>query len=647
MKNVAAVALALSALALPFSLPAQDLPVAQPIARSLPDPVDAPWPGGTIGIDIDATDVTRGLFRVTQTFPLAPGTSRLTLLLPRWLPGNHAPRGPLAELSGLAFEADGRPVGWRRDPVEVNAFHIDLPGATRQVVARFVHTSPLQTSEGRIVMTREMLNLQWEKMTLYPAGHYVRRIKVKPSVTFPEGWQDAVALDGRTAAGNRVTWAETDYETLVDSPIFAGQHMRRWDLGNAVRLHAVADAPELLAAKTEDMASLAALVQESLILFGPPPFDRYEFLVALTDRMGGIGLEHLRSSENQLEPRNFIAWQDFDWDRNVLPHELVHAWNGKYRRPEKLWTPDYQTPMQDNLLWLYEGQTQFWGHVLAARSGVQAKETVLGMLATQAGKYSEQLGRAWRSVEDTTHDPIIAARKPKPFASLNRDEDYYNEGALIWLETDQIIRAGTRGAKGLDDFARAFFAHRGRGERVRTYGFAEIASTLNAVYPHDWAAFLNARMQQPGQPAPLAGIERAGYRLVWKEQPNPFDKGRMADSRRTDLMHSLGLVVANDGEVTAVQWEGPAFRAGIVNGTRIVAVNGTAFDAERLRAAITQAKGGTTPIELIVRRGDRFQTLAIPYHGGLRWPWLERAQPGRDPAPLDRLLSARRVLGRK
>jgi predicted metalloprotease with PDZ domain len=639
--------------ALPFALPASaqsvSPPMAAPIERTVPDPQDTPYPGGTIRLDIDATDTRRGAYRVVQTIPLAPGTRRLTLLFPEWLPGNHVPRCPLAQLADLRLFADGKPVRWSRDPVEVFAVHVDLPEGARELVARFVHTSPLQSSEGRITMTAEMLNLQWEKMSLYPAGHYVRRIRVRPSVTLPRGWTPAVALDGarRTSApaGDRITWGETDYETLVDSPIFAGQHFQKWDLGNTVTLNVVADEPRLLAAAPENIARLSALVEEALATFGRAPYDRYEFLVALTDRMGGIGLEHLRSSENQLEPKNFIDWAGFDWDRNVLPHELVHSWNGKYRRPARLWTPDYRTPMQDDLLWVYEGQTQFWGFVLAARSGVQSTETVLGMLASQAGYYSELPGRAWRSVQDTTFDPVIAARRPKPFTSLSRGEDYYNEGALVWLEADQIIRAGSGGRRGLDDFAQAFFSYKGDGP-VATYEFDDVVAALNAVHPHDWAGFLRGRIAGTGLPAPLAGIEQAGYRLVWKDTPNPYDKARLDDSRTLNLNYSLGLTLDREGTVTGTRWDGPAFNAGVVSGARIVAVGGQAFDGDRIARAITEAKSSGKPIELLVRRGDRFLTVPVEYAGGLRWPWLERA-PGRGTAPLDTLLSPRRSQARK
>ncbi len=627
--------------ALPAPAFAQQQPAPGPVAASVPEPSDTPYPGGVVALDIDASDTSRGAYRVTETIPLAPGTRRITLLYPQWLPGNHAPRGPLAELVDLSFQADGKVVDWRRDPLEVHAFHVDLPAGARVLVARFIHTSPLEPDQGRITMTRDMLNLQWEKMSLYPAGHHVRRIRVKPSVVLPAGWSAGTALDGQRASGNRIGWDETDYEELVDSPVFAGANFRSWKLDSTVSLDAVADAPGLLNLNSQRLASLSALVDEAKAVFGPPPFDRYTFLVALTERLGRIGLEHLRSSENSLKPSSFTDWDGLDWNRNVLAHELVHSWNGKFRRPAGLATPDYRQPMQDGLLWVYEGQTQFWGWVLAARSGVQSKGMVLGMIARSAGYLAEEPGRGWRSVSDTTYDPIIAARKPKPYASLARGEDYYSEGALVWLEADQIIRAGTGGRKGLDDFARAFFAHPGGDARLIPYGFDDVVAALNSVYPHDWAGFLRGRIGQPGQPAPLAGIEQAGYRLVWKDQPNPYDLARMADDHTLNLYHSLGLTVKADGKVEDTRWGGPAFEAGIVAGAQIVAVNSFAFTPDGLKLAIARAAKEDGPIELLIRRDDRYATMPVPYHGGLRWPWLEPAG-SKGQAPLDRLLEPRR-----
>ncbi len=639
---IAAAALALAAPAISATLSA---PVAVPLSRMVPDAADKPYPGGTMTLDIDATDVTRGVYRVTQTVPVAPGTGKLILMLPQWLPGNHGPRGPMAELVDVHFFAGGQELKWKRDPIEVFAFHIDVPEGAKEVVAKFIHTSPLQSNEGRITMTQEMLNLQWEKMSLYPAGHYVRQIRVKPSVTIPQGWTAAAALDGAKQQGNRLSWDETSYEILVDSPIFAGKFFRKWDLGQNVTLNVVSDKPEQLAAKPEQIEPYRHLVSEARLAFGANHFDRYEFLLALTDRMGGIGLEHHRSSENQLEPTAFTEWDKFDWDRNLLPHEYSHSWSGKYRRPSRLWTPDYRQPMQDDLLWTYEGQDQFWGTVLAARSGLQKKETVLGMLASWAGGFAMQPGRRWRSVEDTGHDPIFAGRKAKPFASLARNEDYYTEGALIWLEIDQILREKTGGKRSIDDFAKLFFGMNDGDYGQLAFETDEIVTKLNQLAPYDWAGFIDSRINSPGQPAPLRGIEMGGYKLVWKDEPNPYDKGRMTDSKTLSLAWSIGLTLDKDGKVTATQWDSPAFNAGVVNGAKIVAVNGAAYEADLLKTAITAAKDGA-PLELLIQRGSRYQTVTIDYKGGLRWPWLERAAPGKAPTGLDLLLTPKRPIAK-
>ena len=607
---------------------------------AIPASADTPHPGGTMTLAIDATDVMRGIYSVRQTIPVAPGTRSLTLLYPAWLPGHHAPRGPISQIPGLTFAAGKETINWRRDPINVNAFHLDVPAGTTNVVAQFVHTSPLRSAEGRVTMTPAMLNLQWEKMSLYPAGHYTRRIGVQPSVTLPEGWTPATSLAGQKRSGNRYDWAQTDYETLVDSPVFAGAHMRQWSLENGAQLNVMADAPSLLTLRDEHLATMRRLMNEAQATFGAPPFERYEFLVAWSDRIGGIGLEHLQSTEIQLEPRNFHEWDSYGGDRNVIAHELVHAWNGKYRRPAKLWTPDYHTPMQDDLLWVYEGQTQFWGWVLSARSGTQPKDIVLGMIAEAAGEAAESPGRAWRSLHDTTYDPIVSARRPKPYQSFARNEDYYREGALIWLEADQIIRAGTKGTRGLDDFALTFFAYSGSSPRISLFDQKDVIAALNQIHPYDWQGFFRSRIEVPARRAPLKGIELGGYKLAWKDHPNPYQAARMDYVRRLDLGHSLGFTVDRDGAVSNPVWESPAFKAGIVTGATIIAVDSIAFSPEGLSQSVTRAAGDKRPIDLLVRRGSRYETVSIPYYAGLRWPWLEPVQPGAN-APLDRLLQAR------
>jgi len=626
------------------ALAANSAPQAVPISHAVPDARDVPYPGGTILLDVDASDNARGVFRVTETIPLAPGTRRITLLYPQWLPGNHAPTGPITQLVDLKFEANGQPLTWKRDPVELYAFHVDLPDGASSVTARFIHTAPLQESEGRVTMTPDMLNLQWEKASLYPAGYYVRQIRVRPSLTVPAGWKVATALDGREGQGERMSWGETSYATLVDSPVFAGRYFRKWDLGQGVTLNLLSDGVDGLAAKPDHVAAYRALVDEAMLAFGAKHFDHYDVLLAATGKLGGIGLEHHRSSENTLDADAFSEWDkaENESDRDLVPHEFSHSWSGKYRRPARLWTPDYRQPMQGDLLWAYEGQDEFWGLVLSARSGLQSQAMVLGQLASVAGKYSEQPGRGWRSIEDTGYDPALGYRKPKPWPSLARGTDYYSEGALFWLEADQIIREGTKGKKSIDDFARLFLGVNPGDWGELPFEQADVVAALNAVYPHDWAKLIDTRLNTPGQPAPLGGIELGGYRLVWKDAPNPYDKARMASAKNLALVHSLGLTLDKDGKVLSTQWDSPAFNAGIVTGTQVVAVSGVAYSPEVIKQAIAQAREGTG-VELLLKRGDRFRTVKIDYRGGLRWPWLERAKAGDAPAGLDQLLAPKRL----
>jgi predicted metalloprotease with PDZ domain len=609
-----------------------------PIVSNIPEPEDRPLPAPMI-LEVDATDVGRAVFNVKQRIPVEAGKP-LILLYPQWLPGKHGPRGALAELTGLKIRSGTETLRWTRDPIQVYAFRVDVPAGASMVDVEFQFTAPVRESEGRVNVTPTMMNVQWEQVALYPAGHFTRAIEVRPSITLPDGWTGVAALDGAKVTGNRIDYGITSFETLIDSPMFAGPHYKKWDLGNRVTLNVWADEAKFLEAKPEQIAAHKALVDEAVILFGSKHFDRYEFLLGLTEELGGIGLEHHRSSENTRETDYFSEWGDNMSERGLLPHELVHSWNGKFRRPAEMWTPNYSVPMRDTLLWVYEGQTSYWDLVLGARSGLQSKEMVLAEWAKYAGFYAEQAGRDWRSVEDTTHDPIFAARKPKPFASQARGEDYYNESSLIWLDTDMTIRQLSKGKRSLDDFAKAFFGVRDGDWGVLTYDFDEVVRTLNAVQPYDWARFLGTRLRQPGQPAPLGGMEKAGYRLVWKEEPNIFDRELMKEGNTLNLTHSLGLTLDKDAKVTSVMWGGPAFKANIVNGAKIVAVDGFAYSKDDLTEAITAAKDGKMPVRLLVERNKRFNQIDIAYSGGLRYPHFEPT--GKGETAIDRLLAPRR-----
>ena len=608
----------------------------QPVQLStpLPEPRDIAYPG-QLTVDVDARDTARGIFRVRQTIPV-PQAGRTTLFYPEWLPGNHAPRGPIATIAGLRITAGGRPLRWVRDPAYVHAFHIEVPQGVRELDVEFQHLSPTEGGQGRIVMTPDMLNVQWEKMSLYPAGYFTRNIPIQASVTLPEGFQAATSLDAANRRGQRITYRPVSYETLVDSPMFAGRHYRLERLAPDVNLHLFADRPEDLAATPEQIAAHRRLVEQTIKLTGAKHYDEYEFLVALTDELGDIGLEHLRSSENGHPRSYFTGWASGSAGRDLLAHEYIHSWNGKYRRPADNWQPTFQTPIGNSLLWLYEGQTQFWGNVLSARSGMMPKEDVLAELARNAAQLDTLPGRTWRPLIDTTLDPTVGARRPKPFASWHRGEDYYGEGMLIWLDVDQILRERTRGRRSIDDFARAFFGVNPGEAGTNTYTFEDVVRTLNGVAPYDWDGYLRQRVYQTGK-APLDWVRRGGYQLVYRDAPTPYFASREKAREIVDLTYSLGVTLNKSGEINGVIWDSPLFNEGVTTGWKVLAVNSRAYSADDLKGAITAAKASRRPIQLQLQKGGYYRTVSLPYHGGLRYPALEKL--GRGPSGLDALLA--------
>jgi predicted metalloprotease with PDZ domain len=615
-----------------FACAQNSAPQAQPIVDSIPPARDVAWPG-VIALSVDASDNTRGIFRVVETIPVAaPGP--LVLLYPKWLPGHHTDNGPISELAGITFQAGGRLLPWRRDPVDVFAFHIDVPEGASSVEAQFQFLAPTDVNQGRIVTTPDMLNLEWNAVALYPAGYYVRQIKVDASVKLPDNWKAATALEVASQEGSTIHFKQVPFDTLVDSPIIAGANVRVETLAPGVRLDIIADQPEQLAATAEQIQLHRNLVTQAVKLFGAQHYDHYDFLLALSDHQSAMGLEHHRSSENGVRGGYFTEWKDNLTARGLLPHEYTHSWNGKYRRPSDLWTPDYRTPMQDSLLWVYEGQTQFWGFVLAARSGLNSTEETLGGLAGLAARLDTDAGRQWRPLEDTTDDPIIAQRRPKGWRSWQRSEDYYNEGLLIWLDADSLIRELSHGAKSLDDFARTFFGVNDRDWGELTYNFDEVVRALNQVQTNDWAAFLQARLEHVSDHAPLDGFTRGGYRLVYTDTPTEWFKANEKARKITDLTYSGGFVLGKEGDVAEVAWDSPAFNAGLTVGAKLIAVNGRALDTDQLKTAIKARK---SPLSLLVKTGDIFRTIALNYDGGLRYPKLEKT--GSGPSSLDTLLA--------
>jgi predicted metalloprotease with PDZ domain len=617
---------------------ASEGPLPTPLPPPIAAPQDIPYPGGPITLSVDATDIVRRIFQVHETIPVATA-GPMTLLFPQWLPGNHSPSGGLDKFAGLVIRSGGKRIEWVRDPVNVFAFHIDAPAGPLDLTFQYV--SPVQTNEGRVQMTPDMLNLQWDEVALYPAGYFSRDVTFVPSVKLPTGWGYGTALEpAGPAVDGTTTFKPTPFNTLVDSPMFAGRYFERLDLdpgGPApVHLDVVADSPDLLKVTPAELQAHKNLVAQAYKLYGSHHYDHYDFLLALSDKMSGIGLEHHQSSEDGTIPKYFTDW-DHTVGRDLLAHEYTHSWNGKFRRPADLWTPNFNVPMRDSLLWVYEGQTQYWGYVLAARSGLMTKQDVLDAIALTAAAYDHRVGRYWRDLEDTTNDPIIAERRPIPWVSWQRSEDYYSEGQLNWLDIDTLIRKMSGGRKSLDDFAKAFFGVHNGSFVTDTYTFEDVVAALNAVYPYDWSSLLNARLYGHAAGAPLDGLERGGYRLVYTDTPSTYLKNYEAQRKTTDLAYSVGFTVGKDATLSSVQWDGPAFKAGLTIGTQIVAVDGKSYDGDGLKAAITAAKGGSKPIQLLVKKDDVYTTVQIPYYDGLRYPHLERIVG--TPALLDDILA--------
>ncbi|EIL94328.1 M61 family metallopeptidase [Rhodanobacter spathiphylli] len=611
-------------------------------ADQVPPPQDTPYPG-TIALHVDASDTVQGIFRVRETIPVAAGP--LTLLYPQWIPGDHSPSGPIAMLAGLRITADGKPVPWKRDKYNVFAFHLDVPAGVTRLEVAFEYMSP---RDGGFEITDRMMDMAWSKVALYPAGHFSRAITFAPSVTLAHGWQMGTALETASQSGDTTTFKPVTFNNLVDSPIYAGQYFKRVDLnpGGAAPVHLdiVADAPKYLEMSPEQLRAHRALVAQAVSLFGSHHYDHYDFLFSLSDVLGGNGTEHHQSSENGLGADYFTAWDSNAPERDLLAHEYAHSWNGKFRRPADLWTPNFNVPMGDSLLWVYEGQTQYWGYVLTARSGMWTAQQFRDGLAMVAANYDRNRpGFQWRTLEDTTNDATAAHRSSLPYRSWQMSEDYYSGGQMLWLAVDARIRSLTHDGKSLDDFARAFFGVDNGSYVTRPYTFDDVVATLNGVAKDDWAGFLHARVGTLNPPL-AGGLEATGWKLVYTDQPTAFEK--QYNSRPEPARHlynfawSIGLTMNDKGEVNDVRWNGPAFKAGVSTGATLEAVNGQTYSKEVLKEAIAAAKGSKAPIQLLLKYQGGYRTVPVDYHDGMQYPHLQRIEG--TPDYLSQIIAARK-----
>ena len=623
----AALALALPALGVATALQAQTSPQAPVYATST-----TPYPG-TITLDVDATNLSQRVFQVKERIPVQAGP--LTLLFPKWLPGNHADYGRVDKVAGLVITANGKRLEWVRDPLDVFAFKVDVPQGATNLDIEFQFLTPTGGDQGRVVMTPAMLNLQWNMVALYPAGYDASAITFAPSVKLPSGWKSATALEEQSRAGDSISFKPVNFEVLVDSPMFAGRYAKTFDLDPGakvpVRLNVFADDAKYLDAKPDHLQAHKNLVQQMYKLYGARHYNHYDFLFALSNQMSGIGLEHQRSSENGVGVKYFTSWDPKKGSSDLLAHEFNHSWDGKYRRGADLSTPSFNTPMQGSLLWVYEGQTQYWGNVITARAGLRNFDTAKDALALVAATYAEgRPGLEWRALQDTTNDPIISKRTSKSYRSWQLSEDYYSGGQMIWLEVDSLLRERSHDKLSLDDFARRFFGVNDGDWKVNPYTFDDVVKTLNDVMPYDWNTFLRERLD--GRKPLTGGIEAAGWKLVFKDTPNAYAKAAMAEygGGGADFNYSLGLSIGKDNTISDVRWDSPAFKAGVGPGMTVMAVNDRAYSSDVMEDAVKQAKTDKKPIALLVREFDTFRTIQLPYYDGLRYPHLERIEGKPD-----------------
>jgi len=586
----------------------------------------------SIQLSVDLSDAPRNLYHSQLTIPVKPGP--LTLVYPEWIPGNHRPSGPIANVTGVKMEAGGQTLAWERDPVDMYAFHVNVPaGASELHVSLDTITNDASAGASGPAATTNVLDLNWNQVVLYPQGANSDDVQVEASATPPQGWKFGTALPVATVTkggtNEIIRFKPVSLTTLVDSPLIAGDHYRRIELTKpgetpAHVIDMVSESEAGLAMTPADEAAYRKLVAETGALFGARHYLDYHFLWTLSDEAGHHGLEHHQSSDNSTEERTLLDPDLHLLMADLLPHEFTHSWNGKYRRPAGLATRNYQDPMVGDLLWVYEGLTDYLGRVLAVRSGLWSPEQYREALAATAAMLDHRPGRTWRPLEDTARSVQILRLLGSEWQSWRRGLDYYPEGELIWLEVDTMIRGQTNGQKSLDDFCRLFHGGESGPPKVVPYTFDDVVSALNQVAPYDWAGLLKERVNATKAGAPLAGIERGGWRLAYDDQPNLFIHTSESFDKYVNAAYSLGFLVNKDGEFLDVIYGSPAYLAGIGPGMNLVAVNGRAWSKDVLHDALNDSKGSNQPIDLLVENAKFYKTYSIAYHDGIRNPHLER-----------------------
>lgn len=585
-----------------------------------------------ITITADLSEASRKLWHADISIPVQPGA--VTLTAAKWIPGTHMPSGPIDNITGVIFRANGQTLAWRRDDVDLYAFHVTVPPG---VSTLDVHLDAIVTAR----VSDNLAMLEWEKLMLYPAGTPVRDIQIQPSIKVPSGWGIGTALTPTGTDGSTTHFAPVTLEMLEDSPILTGKYFKEIPLAPDVTpkhfLDVAGDAPADIELRPQFLTAVNNLVHEAGAMYSSHHYNSYHFLLTLSDFAGGEGLEHHQSSDNGVGEKGFADDEHALVEADLLPHEFTHSWNGKFRRPAGLATPDYATPMQGELLWVYEGMTEYLGDVLAARSGFRTPDQYREDLAFTAASLDNRPGRTWRNTEDTAVAASILRGGNPAWSNWRRGQDYYQEGELLWLDVDTTIRQLTHDKKSLHDFLVLFVGKGGDTvPMVVPYTFDELAKTLNEVVPYDWAGFLHERITTLNPHANLAGIEHGGYRLVYTDTPTSYERAILSMVGNIDGWFSAGLRIRSDGTISDVRVYSAADEAKFAPGQKILAVNGRIFSADTFRDALKQAKGRQEPIHFIVQSDTYIYPIDLNYHEGEKYPKFQRIEG--SPALLDDIL---------
>jgi predicted metalloprotease with PDZ domain len=587
----------------------------------------------TVTIFVDATTAPRKIFHAKLTIPAAPGD--LTLYYPKWIPGEHAPDGPVIDLAGLKFFAGGKTLKWRRDLLDGFTIHVEVPTGISEVQAELDFLSPA-TFEGGFSAgssaTDKLTIISWNQVLLYPKGWKSDDINYTASLKIPDGWKFGTPLPIASQSGNEIHFSTCSLTTLVDSPVITGEFLKVVPLAQdpLTEMDIAADSAAALDAPQFVWDNYKNLVDQAQKLFGAHHYRDYHFLYTLSDHVAHFGLEHHESDDSRVDERDLVDETGRKLAASLLPHEYVHSWNGKFRRPYDLTTPDYQQPMQDDLLWVYEGLTDYLGFVLTARSGLLSNEQDRDDLALTAARLDHLPGRTWRNLQDTADAAPELYFSPSAWGSWRRSTDFYDEDTLNWLWVDVIIREQTKGKKTIDDFCHLFHGAPSTGPMVKTYTFDDVINALNQVVTYDWRGFWTDRLTNHGPGAPLGGIEGSGWKIVYDETPSEMLSSQAGAYHTIPAGLALGLNLRDDGGITDTIEGEAAAKAGIGPGMKVIAVNGRRFSSDGLHDAIKAAKNSSKTVDLLIENDDYYKTYKLDYHDGEKYPHLVRDESKPD-----------------